>query len=341
MTKIVIDAFGGDNAPLEVIKGARLALEEFSDIKLILTGDEEKIKSCALENKLSLEGIDIVDAKGVIPVEEDPTKILKEYRSSSMATGMELLAKGDADAFVSGGSTGAVVVGGTFIVKRLKGIKRAAIGTVIPCKNGHYMLMDAGGNAECRPEMLLQFALMSRAYMEGVLGKENPRIALVNIGAEETKGLELQREAYKLLEKAPINFIGNAEGRDIPMGMCDIAICDGFTGNVILKLTEGLASFFGGELKEMFMSSIFSKIGALFTSSALKNFKKKLDYKEMGGAPLLGLKKTVIKAHGSSDARAFKNAIRQARLCVISDVPFKTQEALKQIKLEANRETEE
>lgn len=332
MVKIVLDAFGGDNAPLEVIKGANLALEEFSDVKIILTGDKEKIEECARENKLSLDGIDIVNAESVIPVCEDPTKILKEYSNSSMAVGMDILAKGDADAFVSGGSTGAVVVGGTFIVKRLKGVKRAAIGTVIPCKGGHYMLMDAGGNAECRPEMLLQFGLMSRAYMEGVLGKKNPTVGLVNIGAEETKGLELQKEAYKLLGNAPLNFIGNVEGRDIPLGKCDIALCDGFTGNVILKLTEGLGSFLGSEIKSMLLSSFKSKIGALFLKSSLGEFKKKLDYKEMGGAPLLGLRKTVIKAHGSSDARAFKNAVRQARLCALSDVPFKTQESLKQIK---------
>ena len=262
MVKIVMDAFGGDNAPLEVLKGAKLALSEFSDIKIILSGNKEQIEKCARENSLSLEEFDIVDAENFIPVEEDPTKILKEYKNSSMAVGMEIVSKGEADAFVSGGSTGAVVVGGTFIVKRLKGIKRAAIGTVIPCKGGHYMLMDAGGNAECRAEMLVQFSLMSRAYMEGVLGKENPRVGLVNIGAEETKGLDLQREAYKLLKEAPVNFIGNVEGRDVPLGKCDIAICDGFTGNVLLKVTEGLGSFLGSEIKEMLLSSLKTKIGA-------------------------------------------------------------------------------
>ena len=336
MIKIVVDAFGGDNAPLEVLKGCKLAMEDYDDIEVILTGNEDEIKKCANDNNISLDKMTIVNANSVIPVCEEPTKILKEYRDSSMAVGMEIVAKGEGDAFVSAGSTGAVVVGGSLIVKRLKGIKRAAIGTVLPCKNGHYMLMDAGGNSDCRPEMLVQFAIMSSAYMMGVLGKENPRVALVNIGAEETKGLDLQVEAYKLLKKAPVNFIGNIEARYIPLGECDIAVCDGFTGNVILKLTEGLAKYLGGEIKSVLLSSLKSKIGALFIKSGFDEFKKKLDYKEMGGAPLLGLTKPVIKAHGSSDARAFKNALRQARMCVIGDVPQKIAVSLEEIKAKAS-----
>ncbi|MEG1447694.1 MAG: phosphate acyltransferase PlsX [Oscillospiraceae bacterium] len=335
MIKLVVDAFGGDDAPLEVIKGCKLALEEYDDIEIVLTGSEDEIKKCAKDNNISLDKMTIVNANSVIPVTEDPTKILKEYRDSSMAVGMELVAKGEGDAFISAGSTGAIVVGGSLIVKRLKGIKRAAIGTVLPCKNGHYMLMDAGGNSDCRPEMLVQFAVMSSAYMMGVLGKENPKVALVNIGAEETKGLDLQVEAYKLLKKAPVNFIGNIEARYIPLGGCDIAVCDGFTGNVILKLTEGLAKYLGGEIKTMLLSSLKTKIGALFIKNGFNEFKSKLDYKEMGGAPLLGLTKPVIKAHGSSDARAFKNAIRQARLCVMGDVPQKIATSLADIKAKA------
>lgn len=341
MIKIVVDAFGGDNAPLEVLKGANLALKDYDDIEIVLTGDEAEIKKCAKDNNISLNRMTIVHANSVIPVCEEPTKILKEYRDSSMAVGMELVAKGEGDAFLSAGSTGAVVVGGSLIVKRLKGVKRAAIGTVLPCKDGHYMLMDAGGNSDCRPEMLVQFAIMSSAYMMGVLGKKNPKVALVNIGEEETKGLDLQVQAYQLLKKAPVNFTGNIEARYIPLGKCDIAVCDGFTGNVILKLTEGLAKYLGGEIKSVLLSSLKTKIGALLIKSGFNSFKKQLDYKEMGGAPLLGLRKSVIKAHGSSDAKAFKNAIRQARLCVMGDVPQKIATSLQEIKEKASKETKQ
>ena len=275
----------------------------------------------------------------MIPVEADPTSLLKEYADSSMAVGMKALKNGEGDAFVSAGSTGALVVGASLIVKRLKGVRRVGLATVIPNANKFYLLMDAGANAECRPEMLAQFGVMGSVYMERLKGVKNPRVGLINIGAEETKGLELQLESYKLLQKAPVNFIGNVEARGLALGECDVAVCDGFVGNVALKMTEGLAKYFSNELKSMFMANIKTKIAALLMKDKISAFKKSMDYKEHGGAPLLGASQPVIKAHGSSDARAFKNAIRQAKECVENRVIEEMQNALHELKTE-NKDAE-
>lgn len=332
--RIIVDAFGGDNAPLEVLKGCEMAVKEYGDLQVLLTGDKEEILKCAKEHQISLDRMEIHHTESVIPVCEEPTKILKEYRDSSMGAGLELVAKGEGDAFLSAGSTGAVVVGATLIVKRIKGVKRAAIGTVIPCLGGHYMLMDAGANADCRPEMLVQFGVMGSAYMEKIMKVKNPKVGLINIGAEDSKGTDLQQQANKQLRVAPINFTGNVEARDVPLGKCDVAVCDGFTGNVVLKLTEGLASFLGKEIKSMLLSSFKTKIAALMIKNNFSEFKKKLDYSEAGGAPLMGICKPVIKAHGSSDAKAFKNAIRQARACVDEQVIETITQTLHQMKEE-------
>ena len=224
-----------------------------------------------------------------------------------------MLADGEGDAFVSAGSTGALVVGATFIAKRLKGIKRPALATVLPTAGAPTMLLDSGANAECRPEMLVQFGIMGSAYMEKVLGVNRPRVALANIGAEESKGRELELETYKLLKTAPLNFTGNIEARQVPLGDADVVVADGFTGNIMLKLYEGMAKFFAGELKTLLTANAKSKLAALLVMNNVKAFKKKVDYSEYGGAPLLGTAKPVIKAHGSSDAKAFYNAIRQAK----------------------------
>lgn len=312
--KIIVDAFGGDHAPVEIIKGCRQAIDELG-VEIILTGDEEKIKAAAQENQVDLKGMEIVHAPGVMPVEEEPTKLLKQYSDSSMCKGFQLLADGSGDAFVSAGSTGALVVGASLIVKRIKGIKRAMIGTVIPSQTGCYMLADSGANSECRPEMLRQFAMMGSIYMNRVYGVEKPRVGLVNIGTEDSKGTDLQVETNRLLRDSHLNYIGNIEPREIPLGGCDVAVCDGFTGNVVLKLTEGLAKMFAGELKTMFMASLGTKIGAVLLAKQVQGFKKKLDASEVGGALLLGIRRPVIKAHGNSDGKAFKNAIRQAMLC--------------------------
>ncbi len=316
---IIVDAFGGDNAPLAVLEGCAQAAAELG-APITLVGDRARIESAAAEHNIAMTGLEIVHAPDVIPVEEDPVKLRGEYKNSSMAVGCQLLADGKGDAFVTAGSTGAAVVGASVIVKRLKGIKRCAIATVIPNSAGLYLLLDAGANSECRPEMLKQFGVMGSVYMERIQGIKNPRVGMVNIGTEDNKGTDLQIEANKLLRGAGINFIGNVEAREVPLGGCDVAVCDGFTGNVILKLTEGLAKMFTGELKSMFMASAATKVGALLLKNQVAGFKKKLDSSEHGGALLLGARRPVIKAHGNSDAKAIKNAVRQAMRCVQEDV---------------------
>jgi len=310
--RVVVDAYGGDNAPLEIVKGASLASNELN-IEITLTGNEQEIRKIISENALEFKGeLVIVDTPDVISMHDEPTTLLKAHSNSSMALAFKELCEDRADAFVSAGSTGAVVVGGTLLVKRIKGIKRPALAGLIPAPKGHYMLMDMGANAECRPEMLEQFGIMASAYLSKVEGIENPKIALLNIGTEDTKGDELRKEAYKLLSKAPVNFVGNVESREMPKGVCDAVITDGFTGNIALKLIEGTASTFFKMIKEILYKGLINKLAALVLKKDLYSLKGMMDSTEVGGAPLLGVKKTVIKAHGSSNAKAIKNAIRQA-----------------------------
>ena len=317
--RIIVDAYGGDNAPDAVLQGCRMAADRWK-CEIILTGDEQKLRQRAAELSVSLEGIGIADAPDVIPVEAEPTAILKQYQQSSMARGLQMLANGEGEAFVSAGSTGALVVGGTLIVKRLKGVKRPAIGTVIPCRGGCFLLLDSGANHDCRPEMLRQFGLMGSVYMKRIIGVPNPRVGLVNIGTEETKGTELQVQAYQLMKEAGYNFIGNVEAREVPLGGCDVAVCDGFTGNILLKTMEGLATLFMGELKAIFMKSLPNKLAAAAVKKDIKGLKKQFYSAEYGGALLLGSRSPVIKAHGSSDAKAFYNAIRQAISCCENNI---------------------
>ena len=316
--KIIIDAFGGDHAPEAVLEGcalARSALAPQFKLELVLTGDEEKIRAAAAAGNIDLAGIEVVHAPAVIPVCEEPTHILKKYKDCSMAKGLQLLAAGEGDAFITAGSTGAMVVGATFIVKRIKGVKRPAIGTVIPNAKGHYMLLDSGANEECRPEMLRQFGVMGSVYMEHIMKIQSPRVGLVNIGTEDSKGTGLQVEANQLLRQAGVNYVGNVEARELPLGGCDVAVADGFTGNVVLKLTEGMAKMILGGIKEIFMSSLTTKLAALLVAKPVQAYKKRMDASEIGGALLLGVRRPVIKAHGNSNGRAFMNAIRQAALC--------------------------
>jgi len=338
--KILLDAFGGDNAPLEVLKGCILARESYPQLELALCGDESVIRACAEENHLDLGNIEILHAPGVIPVEAEPTSLLKDYADSSMAVGLSTLKEGKVDAFVSAGSTGALVVGATLIVKRLKGLRRVALGALVPNAKGFYLLMDTGANAECSPEMLCQFGLMGNVYLQKIKSVAAPQVGLVNIGAEETKGLPLQREAYALLQKAPLNFVGNVEARGLPLGECDVAVCDGFTGNIVLKTTEGMGKLISQRLKDIFLKNLGTKVAALLVKGGIDDFKRAMDYKEHGGAPLLGCSKAVIKAHGSSDAKAFKNAIRQAMEYVESDAIAKMQEALSKLKAQEKAEKE-
>ncbi|MDE6784207.1 MAG: phosphate acyltransferase PlsX [Ruminococcus sp.] len=313
MAKIIVDAFGGDNAPLEVIKGCARAVKELGS-QIILTGSEKKIKNCAAENNISLDGIEIVHTDDVFDIHDEPSNIMKSGKNTSMALGMNLLSDGKGDAFVSAGSTGALVMGATFIVKRIKGIKRIAPSPVLPADKGSFILLDAGANTECRPEMLLQFAVMGSAYMEKVMGIKNPSVGLLNIGAEETKGRELEIQSYKLLSESGLNFAGNIEARDIPKGECQVVVTDGFTGNIVLKLYEGMGSFFSKKIKWLY--SGIGAVGAIFSFGKIKAFKAQMDYRETGGSVLMGVRKPVIKAHGSSDAKAFFNAVRQAQKCV-------------------------
>ena len=311
---IIIDAFGGDNAPLEVIKGSRMAADKL-DVKITLTGNERIIKETASANNISLDNIDIEHTEEVFDIHEEPSEILKSGSNTSLARGLKLLSEDKGDAFVCAGSTGALVVGSTFIAKRIKGIKRAVLAPILPTSKGHVMLVDAGANLDFRPEMLVQSAVMASAYMEKVKGIKSPRVGLINVGAEDTKGRELEIQAYKMLSEAPINFCGNLEARELPKGEFDVAVSDGFTGNVVLKLYEGMGLFMGESLKGVF-SGFFGKLSALTVIGKIKKLKKQMDYAEEGGAVLMGISKPVIKAHGSSDARAFFNAVRQAKKCV-------------------------
>lgn len=315
--KVIIDMYGGDNAPKAPILGAAMAAKELG-VDIVAVGNEAEMRKICEENGIS--GFEFIDAPLVMPVCAEPTEVMKSYKESSLAVGLRALADGRGDAYVSAGSTGAIVVGATLIVKRIKGIKRAALASVIPGLDRSYMLLDLGANVECRPEMLCQFASMGSIYMNKVEGVPNPEVGLINIGAEESKGGELQKEAYKLLKESDLNFIGNVEPRDLPKGVCDVAVADGWTGNIVLKLTEGLVSAFGKKLKGVMMSSLLTKLGALTMKGALTDFKKSMDYTERGGAPLLGIAKPVIKAHGSSDPKAFMNAVRQAKAFYEQDV---------------------
>lgn len=315
--KVIIDMYGGDNAPKAPILGAAMAAKELGT-EIVAVGNEAEMRKICEENDIS--GFEFIDAPMVMPVCAEPTEVIKSYKESSLAVGLRALAEGRGDAFVSAGSTGAIVVGATLIVKRIKGIKRAALASVIPGLDRSYMLLDLGANVECRPEMLCQFASMGSIYMNKVEGVPNPEVGLINIGTEESKGGELQKEAYQLMKASSFNFIGNIEPRDLPKGVCDVAVADGWTGNVVLKLTEGLSSAFGKKLKGIMLRNFFTKLGALTMKKGVAEFKKSMDYTERGGAPLLGIAKPVIKAHGSSDPKAFMNAIRQAKTFYEQDV---------------------
>jgi glycerol-3-phosphate acyltransferase PlsX len=316
---IVVDAFGGDNAPLAVLEGSARAVKELG-VDVTLTGDENKIKKCADENGISLDSISIIHTESVIDIHEEPTEIMKSRNDCSMAVGLKAVAEGNGDAFVSAGSTGALVVGATMITKRIKGIKRPALAPILPTAKGHMILLDGGANVDCRPEMLAQFGIMGSVYMNRVMGVASPKVGLINVGAEDTKGRELDKAAYALLKDAPVDFYGNLEGRDMPTGVCDVAVSDGFTGNIALKLYEGMGLYFAGEIKSMLTSSLAGKIAALLIMKQVKAFKKKMDYTEVGGGVMLGISRPVIKAHGSSNGKAFFNAIRQAKLCVEGDI---------------------
>lgn len=305
---IICDAFGGDNAPLEIIKGCELAIKEYG-YDIILTGDEEIIRKTAQENGISLDKIAIEHSTDVISMCDEPASILKEHKECSMAVGLRLLSEGKGDAFVSAGSTGALLIGSTFIVKRIKGIRRCALAPVMPNSNGIHLLIDSGANVECKPEMLLQFGIMGSVYMEKIMGIENPRVGLLNVGTEDTKGGPLQREAFDMIKNADLNFIGNVEARDCPFGVCDVIVADGFTGNVFLKLYEGMAMAMMDNIKGILTKNLMTKLTVPALKPGLREFKNKMSTDKHGGAPVMGVSRPVFKAHGNSKAKAFMSAI--------------------------------
>jgi phosphate acyltransferase len=308
---IAVDGMGGDNAPEAVVEGCVLAVKELG-VKVIITGNEELLKKTLLKYTYPNESIRIVNSTEVISPNEEPVKALKQKKDSSLVKALNLVKNGEADAVLSAGSTGALMAGATLIIGRIKGIKRVALAPIMPGKTNPFMVIDAGANVDCKPIYLLQFALMGKIYFQNILKVKNPTIGLINIGAEEEKGNELTKEAHKLLKASNLNFIGNIEPRDVPSGETNILVCDGFVGNTFLKTYEGVAGSIFSLLKEEIMSSLKTKIGGLLLKSVFNNFKKKFDYTEYGGSAFLGSKGIVIKAHGSSNGKAFKNAIRQA-----------------------------
>ena len=317
--KIIVDAFGGDNAPLEILKGCADAVREL-DIDILLTGDETIIRRVAEENAISLDRMEIAHTESVITMEDHVGEIMKSKSDSSMALGLKKLAAGEGDAFISAGNSGALIVGATLIIKRIKGIKRVAFSPVIPKKEGFFMLIDSGANVDCKPEMLQQFGIMGSIYMNKVMGVKDPRVALANIGTEEHKGGELQHEAFQLLKNAPVNFVGNIEAREIPYDAGDVIVADGFTGNCILKLYEGVAMCMMGLIKDIFTKNLKNKIAASLILPDMKELKKHMDYNEYGGAPIMGASKPVFKAHGDSKAKTFKNALRLTKAYVEGNV---------------------
>lgn len=318
--RVIIDCMGGDNAPSEVVKGALMAAKEY-DVEIILVGDEEGIKKeISEEYKNIMNRLQIIHTTEIITNDESPTLAIRRKKDSSIVVGLKYLKEGKADAFISAGNTGALLAGGLFIVGRIDGIDRPCLAPVIPGEKGHFMLLDSGANAECKPKNILQFGIMGSIYSKKVLGKENPKVGLVNIGAEEEKGTEFIKQSFNMLKNSNLNFIGNIEPREIPKGECDVVLSDGFVGNVILKLYEGVAQTIFDILKREIYSSLIYKIGGAILKPVFKKFKKDFDYTEYGGAILLGVNKVVIKAHGSSNAKAIKNAVRQSINCVKGSV---------------------
>ncbi len=311
--RIIVDAFGGDNAPLEIIKGAKSAWDDFG-VQIILTGRERTIRQCAEKNGISLDFAEIVDTESIVEMTDEPKVILRKKRDSSMGKGLSMLSEGCGDVFISAGNTGALVMGATFTVKRIENIKRASILSVLPSCTKPFLLTDVGANAECRSENLVDFALMANIYSENIMNVKSPSVSLANIGTEPNKGTAVLQKAYKLLsENKRLNFIGNIEARDIPYGKSDIVVSDGFTGNILLKMYEGAASATMESIKDIYRKNTLTKISALMIKKNLSEFKKNTDYTEFGGAAVMGIKKPVIKAHGSSNAKAIYNAIRQGR----------------------------
>ena len=313
--KIIVDAFGGDNAPQEILLGCAQAMDELG-VEIALTGDRARLEAVARELELSdkLAKMEIIECGGVLTMEDDPMSVIREKTDSSMAVGLRALAEGRGDAFASAGNSGALVVGATTIVKRIRGVKRVSFAPILPKKAGFFMLNDGGANVDCRPEMLLQFGLMGAEYMKKVMGVEHPRVGLANVGTESHKGDDLRQAAYKLLANFPgIDFVGNVEPREIPDDACEVVVTDGFTGNMLLKMYEGVALTLFDMIKDVFKKNLKNKVAAGMIYGDMKALKKQVDYNEYGGAPIMGATKPVFKIHGSAKAATVKNALRLTR----------------------------
>ncbi|MCX7921815.1 MAG: phosphate acyltransferase PlsX [Clostridia bacterium] len=331
---ILVDAMGGDNAPEAVVNGCIDAINELDGFDVMLLGDRDKIEKIIKERKFTNPRLKITHTSEVVTNEDAPTKAIKNKKDSSMVVGFNMLKQKKGDVLVSAGNTGALMTGALLILGRIKGVDRPALPAVIPTKTGGTLLIDAGSNTVCKPINYLQFGIMGSIYMKEVLSIESPKVGLINVGVEEKKGTEAVRQAYSLLSKSNINFVGNIEGRDVPEGMVHVAVCDGFVGNVILKFLEGVGSFFFSSLKEIYSKNIISKLSALAVKGGFRNFKKSLDYEEYGGVPLLGVNGRVFKCHGSSKAKSFKNAVKKAYIFAKSRVVEQMGEEFKNMEVE-------
>ena len=331
ITRVALDAMGGDNAPGEIVKGAIDAIHKRKDIKVFLVGQEDLIEKELKQYTYEKDQIEIVNATEVIETAEPPVMAIRKKKDSSIVVAMNMVKKGEADAFVSAGNSGAVLVGGQLIVGRIKGIERPPLAPLLPTATGVSLLIDCGANVDARPSHLVQFAKLGSIYMEHIMGIQNPRVAIVNIGAEEEKGNALVKETFPLLKECEdINFVGSIESREIPNGMADVIVCEAFVGNVILKLYEGVGSVLIRKVKQGMMTSLRSKIGALLVKPALKETLKIFDASEHGGAPLLGLNGLVVKTHGSSKAKEVSNSIIQCVTFKEQNINEKIRECIKE-----------
>lgn len=329
MVKVAVDAMGGDNAPVEIVKGAVEAVNENKDVHVFLVGQEQVVKDELAKYSFSEQQITIVDATEIIETAEPPVMAIRKKKDSSIVKAMNLVKNGECDAFVGAGSTGATLVGGQVIVGRVKGVERPPLAPLIPTLNGQSLLIDCGANVDARPSHLVQFAKMGTIYMRDVMGVKNPKVGILNIGAEEDKGNALVKETFPLLKNCPdINFYGSIEARDVPLGLVDVVVCEAFAGNVLLKTYEGVGGVLMSEVKKAMMSTFISKLGALLIKKPLKKSLKRFSVSEYGGAPMLGLKGLVVKTHGSSNANEIKNSILQCITFTKQDILVKIQEMI-------------
>ena len=335
--KILIDVMGGDNAPQVPVEASVKAANELG-VHMVLVGDTDTINKELAKYEYPKDKISIAHAPDVISNHEEPAKAVRQKKTASVVVAANMLKNGEGDAMLSMGSTGALLTAGLLIVGRIKGILRPALATTLPTAQGPKLLVDAGANTNCRPSNLVQFGIMGDAYMKKLFNIKSPTVGLISNGEEEGKGDDLTKKTYPKMKKAPFNFIGNIEGRDVMEGNADVMVCDGFVGNVILKTVEGMGHVISDRIKGMFKKSVLTKVGALFVMNGLNNFKKSMDYREYGGAPLLGCKKLVLKGHGSSDTKAAFAAIKQAKIFIDTDVNKEIEENLKKINTEESED---